>query len=395
MEKQKVLILNGSLSEIPLIEEAKKLGYYVVTTGNAPELIGHAYADEYVPADYSDCDAILEIVKKNNIDRIISCANDFGAITAAYVAEQMGWPGHDTYENTLMLHQKDRFKRFFYENNIPSPYSVPFQNIEKALEYVKQTEYPIIVKAVDLTGGKGINKAENYHEAENAVKEAFSRSRIKHIVVEPFIIGKQESIDVFIVNKKIVSLVTNNAYSPINPYLIQTEILPSDYEEELKEQLSDIIESICEKLELVDGVFTLQYIVKDGKPYIIELMRRCLGNQFLTVAEKVSGFPWHEALVRAETGLDCTKLRANLPKCSNVGHHGIMATRNGKIKNVVIDEEIERHIFKRIDILHPGDEIKDYMNERVAYIYYEYDNRDEILDVAEHFNDRILLEFED
>lgn len=391
----KVLILNGSLSEIPVIKTAKEMGYYVITSGNAPDLIGHAYADEYIPADYSNCERILEIVKENNISRIISCANDFGAITAAYVAEKMGWPGHDTYENTVLLHQKDRFKQFFYENGIRSPHSIPFTDEDEALEYAKTAEYPIIAKAVDLTGGKGIHKAENYAEAETAIAEAFSRSRIKHIVIEPYIVGMQESIDTFVVNKKVVAFVTNNAYSPINPYLIQTEVLPSDNQELLKDELCGIIEFICEKLDLVDGVFTLQYIVKDGKPYVIELMRRLLGNQFLTVATKVSGFPWHEALVRAELGLDCSLLKADIPEAKNVGHHGIMARRNGKIKRVTIDPEIEEHIFQRIDILQPGEMLNDYMNERVAYIYYAYDNRKEIIDVATHLNERIKIEFEE
>ena len=30
------------------------MGYYVVTTGNMPDLQGHQFADEYIPADYSD-----------------------------------------------------------------------------------------------------------------------------------------------------------------------------------------------------------------------------------------------------------------------------------------------------------------------------------------------------
>ena len=49
--QEKVLILNGSFSELTIINEAKKMGYYVVTTGNMPDLIGHKYADEYIPAD--------------------------------------------------------------------------------------------------------------------------------------------------------------------------------------------------------------------------------------------------------------------------------------------------------------------------------------------------------
>lgn len=58
-KKPRALVLNGSLSEIPLIEEAHKLGYYVITTGNAPTLIGHSYADEYIGCDYSDSKQLL------------------------------------------------------------------------------------------------------------------------------------------------------------------------------------------------------------------------------------------------------------------------------------------------------------------------------------------------
>ena len=58
---KRLLILNGSFSEITLIQAAKKLGYYVITSGNNPQLIGHKYADEYIPADYSDKEAVLQL----------------------------------------------------------------------------------------------------------------------------------------------------------------------------------------------------------------------------------------------------------------------------------------------------------------------------------------------
>ena len=62
-QKPKILILNGSHSEIPLINAAQALGFHVVTTGNSPDLIGHSFADEYYPADYSDQRAILTLAQ--------------------------------------------------------------------------------------------------------------------------------------------------------------------------------------------------------------------------------------------------------------------------------------------------------------------------------------------
>ena len=241
---ERLLILNGSFCEQPIITKAKEMGYYVVTTGNAPQLMGHAYADEYIPADYSDKDAILKLVKDNNIDKIVSCANDFGVLTAAYVAEKMGWKGHDTYENAVLLHHKDKFKDYCYTHNIPSPHSVVFSDMEEALKYVKTAQYPIIVKANDLTGGKGIKKAENYEEALTALEYAFERSRDKHIVIEPYLIGTQHTIVTFIANKEIISSVSCNCYSPINPYLIQSETFPADNIDEVQSELHDIIKYI-------------------------------------------------------------------------------------------------------------------------------------------------------
>lgn len=40
---KKVLMLTAKETEIPFILQAKMLGYYVITTGNAPEQVGHKY----------------------------------------------------------------------------------------------------------------------------------------------------------------------------------------------------------------------------------------------------------------------------------------------------------------------------------------------------------------
>ena len=109
---KKLLVLNGSHSDIPLIKAGKELGYYVITSGNNPALIGHNYSDEYVYGDFSDPEGMLQIFKDKGIDAVCSCANDFGAITAAYLSDNLNLPGHDSYEDTLTLHHKDKFKTF-------------------------------------------------------------------------------------------------------------------------------------------------------------------------------------------------------------------------------------------------------------------------------------------
>lgn len=388
---KRILLLNAGHTEMPLIQELKEMGYYLVTSGTRPDLPGHKYADEYVYADYSNKEDVLRLVKENNIDGIVSCAHDYGLITSAYVAEHMGWRGHDTYENTVLLHQKDRFKALCENLNIRSPKSVPFVKEEDACTYAQSVEYPIIVKAVDQASGVGVQRADNYQQAVGAIKNGFEKSKDKRVIIEPYIVGNQESFVAFVVNKKVVSSMSCNCYSPINPYLIQTETMPSDNYDNLKDELIDIIELLFEKLNLVDGIITLQYIVKDGKPYIIETMRRCLGNQFLTAISAVTGFPWHKGIVMSELGMDCGILESEKPMAKYAGHHAIMSTKNGIYQGMEIPEEIMKHVFKYVELFEKGDEIKNYLNERMGYIYYFYDTREELDAAANSFNEKIVL----
>ena len=113
----------------------------------------------------------------------------------------------------------------------------------------------------------------------------------------------------------------------------------------------------------------------------------------MTVAGAVTGFPWEEALIRAETGMDLSNLKWSEPMSKYAGHHGIMATRNAVIGGYTIDPEVEKHLFLKIDILKPGEKINDFMNERIAYIYYKYDDREEMIETVRRMNEHIHIEY--
>lgn len=395
---KKVLVLNGSFCEIPIIEECHKLGFYVITTGNMPELMGHKYADEYIQADYSDYNAILNIVKEKGISHVLTCANDFGCITAAFVDEQMKWHNHDTFETSKILHHKDLFKEYIQNKNFPTPYSVVFNKKMDAFKFVnEQAEYPIIIKANDLTGGKGILKAETKEEAIYAIENAFAKSRSKHILIEPFVTGNQQTFVTFLHNKKVIATSSCDSYSYVNPYLIQAETLPAYDIVSVQEQLISIIEEIAKELSLSDGIFAFQYIRNGSDIQIIEMMRRPFGNQFLKLVEMNSGFPWHYAQVVAETGGDWSFLNELKPNNSQnryCGHYGIMVDKNGILKSCNIPETIKKHVIKEFVMKNIGDRIDDHMNERIAFLHFEYDTYEEMAQEVKEYTKLIDVELE-
>ncbi len=389
---KKILILNGTISEIPIIRQAKEMGYFVATSGNMPKLPGHRYADEYIPADYSDEEQILQIVKAHDMEGIVSCANDFGSITASYVAEQMGWPGHDSYRHAVLMHHKDLLMRYFEEHHIPSPWFETFSDEEEAACFCSGCEYPVIVKANDLTGGKGIARADTPQEAGRAIREAFRLSRDKHVLIEPFLEGIQQSIVVFLVNRRIAVTSSSDIYCMRNPYLVQAETYPATDFEKVKGQLCDIIHKMADDLELVDGILSFQYIVVDNVPYIIDMMRRCFGNETLLLADEMTGFPWEKAYIMASLGLDCSTIARSAPTSCYCGHYGIMAEENGVIVSYELPEDIEKRLFKKTVNLKPGDVIQNYMTEKIAHIYFRYDDFEQMKREVAGYNGRIKVE---
>lgn len=398
MEKKKILVLNGSFCEEPIIKKAKNMGYYVITTGNAPDLVGHKFADQYIPCDYSDKEAVLQLVKDHDIKGIVSCANDFGVLTASYVCEKMGWGDRqDSYETSLIMHHKDRFKEFTYDNDIPAPISTRATSVEEARSIVQNMEFPIIVKANDLTGGKGIKRADDVQEALSAIEYAFTSSRDKIVVIEPYIIGTQHTFETFIVAGKPVVYTSCNCYSPINPYLIQSETFPADDIEQYKDILLGIVQKICKRLKLKDGILALQYILSDGEIYVIEMMRRPFGNDFLSLCQLTTGFDMIEGHIRSQLGLDCQCLveQMHKPEMIFCGHHGIMAPHNGYVAGYTIPNDIEKHVYKKINMIQDNEPllIQDNLKERIAYIYYKYDNQEEMRRDILRLNNCIKIDY--
>lgn len=393
---KKILILNGSHSEIPLIKAAKEMGLFVITSGNNPELSGHKLSDKYINADYSDCEKMLEIAKQEKIDYICSCANDFGIITASYVAEKLGLGGHDSYETTLKLHHKDSFKELVNQYDLLSTKGKRFTDKDEAIQYVLSLDYPVMIKPVDLTGGKGVSKAFTEEEKINGINNAFNMGRIKTIVIEQFIDGTYHSFDTYIVNKKVVSMFSDNEYAHYNPFYCAISGGPADEFESVKDLLVKEFEKIANILDLVDGKLHCQYIMtKDKKPYIIEYSRRLSGDMYGVPVNRSTGIDDAKLTVMAECGMDISKDVCVNEQKGNVGRYIMQAPHNGIIEEVLIDPSLEKHIFDRYEWWNKGYQINDYYKDKLGVIFYDFDNRNEMIQSIKNIDKLVTFKYKD
>lgn len=379
---KRVLLLNASYNDERIILALRKLGCYIITTGNRPELLGHKLADEYVFGDYTDIDAMLKLAIDKKVDAVMPCVNDFGVKTAAYISDKLGFKGQDTYENVLIMHDKDRFKEFAKNlGGINTPLAERFDSENKARKWAETaTEFPLIVKPVDLSAGNGIKRADNKFELISNITEAFAKSREKVIVIEPFIEGTQHAFCSFIIDKKVVAYCSNNEFSRINPYRVEVDTYPSDNVDAVKEDLIAQFEKMAEALDLTDGILSAQYIYKDGKAYILECMRRILGGLYSIPAEGLGGgFDWDYWETRARCGYSLDEFPiGNVPQKGYWGYRALVAPKNGKFISFDIPRDLFSHMYS-IRILHaPGDELTNHLQDPVAYAFFNFNSKEEM-----------------
>ena len=392
--QKKALLLCASHNDLGLIRALRKMGFYIIATGNRENLIGQKWIDKFIKADYSDEKLILQIAKAEQIDNIVACCNDYGVYTAAYVAEKMRLPGYDSYETTLILNNKDKFKEFAYKNGILTPIAVSFTDKESAKSGIADMQLPLIVKPVDCSAGNGISVIELYDQAEKSINYAFEKSRASRIVIEPFLKGTQHGFCTYLFHKKVVAVCTNNEYSMINPYRVEIDTFPATNYEKYQNILIDQIEKIARILDLKDGIFHLQYMICGGKPWILEVMRRTIGNMYHVLGNELNGINWEYWEAKARCGMDCS----NFPRTNNqegyFAYKTILGIQNGTIKDIKIPKEYEKYIFEQIILLHPGDDIVSYKNQPVGLLFMMFSSEEEMINVLidNYRNDLVIMQ---
>ncbi len=391
MKKKKLLIVGGSHSDIPLIQAGKKLGYYVITSGNNKYDLGHTYSDETQLEDFADKEAMLSLAKMLKIDAICSNSNDFSVITSAYIAEKLGLPGHDSYLTTIKLHHKDQFKKFALKNKLLVPASLSFDSLKNAIKELDNIKYPAIVKPIDLTGGKGIKKVVNKKEAKIAIKNAFEISRAKRIVIDDFVDGTLHSFSSIIRDMKVVFHFADNEYSYLNPYLVSTSTSPSVNFSGVKDLLIEQTQKVAKLLNLSDGILHMQYLMNGNNINIIEFTRRMPGDLYYKPVEYSTEINYADFVIKASCGMDISDLKQHNQN-GFYSRHCIMATEIGKIKDIIIDNSIEKNIIDKFLWWSVGDEIKNIMTYKAGIIFLQYNSEDEMKKKTQKLNELIRIE---
>jgi len=359
---QKILILGGSHRDIPLIQAARSLGYFVITLANRDDYLGHKYADAFFKIDFNDLEKIKELIHQEKINYLIPGSGEQSYINSVILAHELKIGNFDQVQTAKLLHNKWKFKEFCINNDISTPKGFFYTN-EK---HIATLEFPVVVKPTNLSGGRGVTTVQNLSELHQALVEAKKISA--EIFLEEYIEGKLIAYSVFLKNQEIVYAFLGKDDTYLNPYLITTAY-PTTIENSALEKLRNDIKKIAQTLSLVDGMFHLQVIVKNRVPYIIDITRRIPGDLYPNLIELCDKVSYSKAVVKAYIGEEISDEFTVKNKNDYIVRHCVMATKNGIFDSLYIHKDIKKYLLNQMLLIEKNGEIRDYLGTQIAIIF--------------------------
>ena len=383
MSQKKLMLLGGLRYLLPVIEEAHKLGVYVITADYLPNNIAHKYSDKYCNVSIIDKNAVLNAAQELKIDGILSHAVDPGVVSAAYVAEKMGLPFQCSYEAACILQDKSKFRTFLSENGFNCPKAKGYSDVNAALKDIDYFNWPVIVKPADSAGSKGVTKVENKIDLKIAIETALAASLSKHFVIEDFLdkVGAQSSADIFTIDGKLVY----PAYSDqlfdkdaANPYTPAIEIWPASMEQKFQDDLTAQLQRLFLLLNVKSGIYNVESrVCSDGKAYIMEVSPRGGGNRIAELQDMATG----QSLIRNEIrkALNMPMDDIAVPTYDGVWCNYILhSNKPGTFVSIDIDPDFQQKHVRNIGlIVKPGDEVVPFTgaNNSLGTLFLRFENR--------------------
>lgn len=373
------------------VKAAKCLGYHVIDVDYLPENPAHKYADEYYNISTLDKEKVLSLAKEKEIDGIISYASDVSALTAAYVAEQMGLPANP-YETVKVMTRKDLFHPFLRDNGFFVPDVTPVQNIEDVYDFYDKYN-DIILKPVNSSGSKGVTRITQKSQVSQAFHYAKEYSRDTVLVAEEFVEreGLQVAGDAFVVDGKIryFGIANEHFDCESNPLVPIGESFPSGLAEDKALRARTEIQRAVELLGFKNGPINLDFIFdKRGNVFIIELGPRSGGNLISDAICLGSDLNLAEYAVKAAVGEDLSRIE-DKPFHDFVASYIFHSLEDGIFRKVNISKEMQDKLVSYDIFVQPGQKIYRYINGAygIGAALLKFSSYEEMMHMMENMNE--------
>lgn len=392
-----LMILGGSILQLPAIKKAKELGLNVIVLDINPDAVG--FKEEGIiglQISTIDTNRVIEAAERYNIDGIMTLASDVPMPTIAKVCQKLGLPGISP-QTALNATNKAEMRNCFKEHHVPIPEFYVAENEKEFIEFTKHIKDKFIIKPADNSGNRGIKLVSmplELRELKEVYKYSKQYSKDGRILLEEYMEGEEFSVESISINGVCHVIQITDKITSGEPYFVEIgHTQPSKYNQTVKTNIAETAQLGVNALGIMSGPSHTEIKLTKEGPKIVEIGAR-LGGGCITTH-----------LVPLSTGVDMVKANILIalgempdlsPRYEKAAAIRFFRTPSGLFKGVEGVEEakkmpgvIEIGFFKQI-----GEYIPPMRNglDRVGYVITQRDNRNSAVELCEeilrkiHFN---------
>lgn len=365
--RKKIMILGAGIYQVPLIKKARELGLYTIVVSIKGDYPGFAFADKVYYENTTDCERVLEIASDEQIAGICTSGTDVAIITLGTVCESLNLPGisiASAEKATNKLAMKDAFEKAGVR-------TARFRKVESEAQAVRaftELNAPVIFKATDTSGSRGIVKVENESEIADAVSYVSAATKLDYFIVEEFVEGVEFGAQSAVVDGKMQfvmphgDIVFNGKTDvPIGHYVPYG--LPEDVAEDVRIQTELTIDA----LGLRSCAINMDFILKEGKVYVLEAGARvgatCLAEQ--------TGIYYNIDYYKYLIDISLGKVTGSifLPQQAN-GSLLFVSDRDGCFQDIIIPNENDYAVYEKVFDYQQGEPVREFKvgPDRIGHI---------------------------
>lgn len=389
---KKLLILGAGIYQVPLIKQAKSMGIYTIVVSIKGNYPGFEFADKIYYVDTTDYESVLKIAKEEKIDGIVTAGTDVAIITVGKVCDELGLCGLS--EHAALVASNKMLMKTEYEK-----YGVRTARFRKVhfseqeiLSATEELNYPLIFKAVDTSGSRGIirvNEGDSLSEAVGVVKCA---TKLDYFIIEEFITGEEFGAQAFVMDGNIKFIIphgdyvyTGNTGVPIGhfaPYNLSDEVVA-----DTEKQLTAAIKA----MQLNNCAINADFILSDNKVYVLEIGGRSGATCLAELVSIYYDFNYYEKII--QVALD-EKPSFDSDKCVPNASHLIMSEKTGTISEQKYEKSENENVVDVQFDYKVGDGVRKFNvgPDRIGHVITKGKTVDEAQELLKKVFDNIHIE---
>ena len=314
MKKKRIMVLGAGRGQVGLIKSAKKLGYETIVTSIKGNYPGFALADKICYADISSPQAVLKVAKEYEVDGIATACLDTGITALGYTCENCGLVGLSSM-SAKISGDKLLMKEAFMQNGVSTARYIKVTSENELDDVANTLNFPLIVKAVDLQGSRGINIVHSRENLLDAYKNTMAETSKNFCIIEEFIEGYEFGVQAFVYNGEVLYILPcgditylGNTNIPVGHYA------PLNVDNAVAEDIAENVKRAITATGLDNCAVNVDMIMKDGKIYIIELTGRMGANCLPELTSIYYGVDMYSMIVETAMGKNAKEFFLNNKK---------------------------------------------------------------------------------